>query len=154
MSKKLEIVTKMKNIGGHKFQVEFDDPSYSKLIVDEPEPLGKGEGPNPVRLLSAAVGHCMSSSLVYCLDKARVRVGGIETIVNMELVKCEQGYWGIEGIGVKISLMVAEGDKGKVSRCLGLYEEYCTVTQGLRFGTRVTVDVELGSASGAARSSG
>jgi len=154
MLKKLEVETKLKNVSGHKFQVEFDEPRYPKLIVDEEEPLGKGEGPNPVRLLSAAVGQCLSSSLIYCLDKARVKVNGLETRVNMELVKCEQGYWRIEGIGVKISLRVAEGDRSKVPRCLGLYEEYCTVTQGLRLGTRVTVDVEHGPASGAAHSSG
>lgn len=153
MLKKLDIETKLRNVQGHRFEVEFDDPRYPKLVIDEPEPLGTGQGPNPVRLLSAAVGHCMSSSLVYCLHKARVEAEEMETGVNMSLVKCEQGYWRIEGIAVKISLRVKEEDRAKVPRCLGLFEEYCTVTQGLRLGTRVAVDVELGSASGAARSS-
>lgn len=154
MQNKLEIETRLKNVAGHRFEVEFDDPRYPRLVVDEPEPLGTGEGPNPVRLLSAAVGHCMGSSLVYCLGKARVKAEGIETRVRMELVKCEQGYWRIGGIGVKILLNVKEEDRGKMARCLGLYEEYCTVTQGLRLGTRVAVDVEVGSAAGADRSSG
>jgi uncharacterized OsmC-like protein len=152
MSKKLEIETKLRAVAGHKFEAEFDDPRYAKLVVDEPEPLGTGEGPNPVRLLSVAVGHCMSSSLVYCLDKARVKVEGMETRVKMDLVKCEQGYWRIEGIGVKIFLEVKKEDRGKVPRCLTLFEEYCTVTQGLRLGSRVVVGVELGSASGESRS--
>jgi uncharacterized OsmC-like protein len=140
----LEIVTNLKRVKGHKFEVEFDDPRYPKLIVDEPEPLGTGEGPNPVRLLSAAVGECISSSLVYCLDKARIGVEGLETRVRMELVKEEKGYWRIEGIRAEILLGVADRDRAKVPRCLELFEQFCTVTQGLRLGTAVDVDVRLG----------
>lgn len=140
----MEIVTNLKRISGHKFEVEFDDPRYTKLIVDEPEPLGTGEGPNPVRLLSAAVGECISSSLVYCLHKARIGVEGLETRVRMELVKEEKGCWRIEGIRAEIMLEVADGDRAKVPRCLELFEQFCTVTQGLRLGTAVDVDVRLG----------
>jgi uncharacterized OsmC-like protein len=140
----LEIVTSLRRIKGHKFKVEFDDPHCPKLIVDEPEPLGTGEGPNPVRLLSAAVGECISSSLVYCLDKARIRVEDLETRIRMELVKEDNRYWRIEGIRAEVLLRVAEGDRKKIPRCLERFEEYCTVTQGLRLGTAVDVDVKLG----------
>jgi uncharacterized OsmC-like protein len=140
----LEINTRLKRVKGHKFEVEFDDPRYPKLIVDEPEPLGTGEGPNPARLLSAAVGECIVSSLVYCLDKTRVGVEDLETRVRMELVKEKKGYWRISRVKAEVLLRVAEGDRGKVPRCLELFEKYCTVTQGLRLGTAVDVDVKLG----------
>jgi uncharacterized OsmC-like protein len=141
---KLEIVTSLKRISGHKFEVEFDDPRYPKLIVDEPEPLGSGEGPNPVRLLSAAVGECVSSGLVYCLDKAKVRIKRLETGVGMELVKEEEGYWRIKGVMVEVDLLVAKRDTTRARRSLERFEEYCTVTLGLRAGTPVTIDVKLG----------
>jgi uncharacterized OsmC-like protein len=150
----IRIETKLKRISGHKFEVEFDSPQYPKLIVDEPEPVGNGEGPNPIRLLSVAVGHCIGSSLVYCLDRARVKVEELETKVNAELVKCEKGYWRVEKIGIKIFFRVAEEGRERVPHCLELFEEYCTVTQVLRLGTQVAVDVELGSVSGVAHSSG
>lgn len=140
----MEIATSLKRISGHKFEVEFDDPRYPKLIVDEPEPLGRGEGPNPVRLLSAAVGECIGSSLVWCLERARVKIRGLETTVRMDLLKVEGGYWRIKGIRAEVLLQVDEGERGRMPRCLELFEEYCTVTQGLRLGTRVDIDVRLG----------
>jgi len=69
-----EIVTKLKLLEGYKFRVEFDVEDMPSLIVDEPKPIGQGSGPNPTRLLSAAVGNCLSSSLLYCIGKAHVRV--------------------------------------------------------------------------------
>jgi hypothetical protein len=33
------------------FRIRFDDTTIAELMTDEPEPLGKGEGPNPTRLL-------------------------------------------------------------------------------------------------------
>lgn len=140
----MEITTSMKRVSGHKFEVRFDDPRIPRLIVDETEPLGGGEGPNPVRLLSAAVGECISSSLLYCLDKARVGVEDLETTVRMELVKEGRGYWRIRGVRAEAHLRVAAAERARAGRCLEIFEEYCTVTQGVRLGTRVEVDVKLG----------
>ncbi len=68
------VLTKLGLLDGYRFKVEFDVNSVPNLVVDEMKPFGEGLGPNPTRLLSAAVGHCLSSSLLYCLDKAKVKV--------------------------------------------------------------------------------
>ena len=39
------------------------------LTGDEPAPLGTGQGPSPVQLLCAAVGNCLSDSLLFALRK-------------------------------------------------------------------------------------
>ena len=63
------IVTKLQLIDNYKFETEFDVDYLPSVILDETKPEGEGAGPNQTRLLSAAVAHCMSSSLIFCLKK-------------------------------------------------------------------------------------
>jgi uncharacterized OsmC-like protein len=134
-------LTKLKRIQGYKFRAEFDAEGLPDLIVDELKPLGESSGPNPTRLLSVAVGHCLSSSLLYCLAKARINVRNLETAVNATLERNEENYLRIKNLSVQMFLDVDEKDKIRVSRCLDVFENYCTVTQSVRKGIAVTVNV-------------
>jgi uncharacterized OsmC-like protein len=140
MSEK-NIVTKLRLIDGYQFNVESDVEYIPNFLVDETKPDGEGSGPNPLRLLAAAVGHCMSSSLIYCLKKARISVRDIETTVKTSLFRNETGKLRIRSIDVQISLKVNEEDEPRVQRCLTLFEDYCTVTQSIRKGIEVNVHV-------------
>ena len=130
---------KLTLIKGYRFNVEFDEKKLPKLIVDELPPIGEGAGPNPTRLLAVAVGHCLSSSLLYCLDKARIRVRALETLVKAHLNRNSEGRLRVSGIDVEVHLDVYEEDKNRVKRCLSLFETYCTVTQSVRNGVEVKV---------------
>jgi uncharacterized OsmC-like protein len=79
--------TKLKLLDGYRFRVEFDVEEIPNIIVDELKPLGENSGPNPTRLLSTAVGHCLSSSLLYCLHRSRVNVRNLETTVEAKTKK-------------------------------------------------------------------
>ena len=48
----------------YQFTMAFggDAPEW---LADEPPPLGQGAGPSPVQLLAAAVGNCLSDSLLF-----------------------------------------------------------------------------------------
>jgi len=135
------IVTKLRLIDGYKFNVGFDVDYLPTVLVDETKPDGEGSGPNPPRLLATAVGHCMSSSLIYCLKKARIAVRDIETTVTTSLFRNEAGRLRIRSIDVQISLQVNKEDEPRVPRCLALFEDYCTVTQSIRKGIEVNVHV-------------
>ena len=81
MSEK-SIETKLVRVDGYKFDVNFDVDYLPNLLVDEPKPIGEGAGPNAPRLLAAAMGQCMSSSLIYCLNKARIPIINLESTVK------------------------------------------------------------------------
>lgn len=134
-------VTTLRLLEGYRFKVEFEGENISDLIVDETEPIGLGAGPNPTRLLAAAVGHCTSSSLVFCLQKARVEVIGLETIVKTSVAKNEEGRWRVNSIDIQLRLEVNEEDKMRVSRCLKIFEDYCTITQSIRKGIPVNINI-------------
>ena len=135
------IVTKLQRTEGYKFDVNFDVDYIPNMVADEPPPIGEGSGPNAPRLLATAVGQCMSSSLIYCLNKARIPIISLETTVKTNLFKNEKGLTRIRSIDIQISLEVNEEYKTRLSRCLAIFEDYCTVTQSIRNGIQVNVQV-------------
>jgi uncharacterized OsmC-like protein len=137
------ILTKLGLLDGYKFRAEFDVEGVSNLVVDEMKPIGEGLGPNPIRLLSVAVGHCLSSSLMYCLEKAKIKVKNLNTIIKTNIERNEEGYLRVKSLQVKIRLEVNKEDKHRVPRCLSIFENYCTVTQSVRRGIEVKVNTKL-----------
>jgi len=141
LAEEKEIVTTLELQKGFEFKVEFDLENVSDLLMDEPTPVGEGLGPNASRVLSAAVGNCLSASLLFCLTKARVNVEGLRTTVATTLARNEEGYWRVKGIKVKISPQVKEEFSAQLKRCIELFENYCIVTQSVRKGIPVMVEV-------------
>jgi organic hydroperoxide reductase OsmC/OhrA len=127
----------------YEFKVRFDSPSFPDIVVDEPEPIGRGAGPNASRLLAAAVGNCLSASLLFCLSKARIPVTDLKTSVETLTRRNEKGRWRIAGLRVKLNPTVGEEDTSRAKRCLELFEGFCIVTQSVRNGIDVAVDVAL-----------
>ena len=124
------------------FAVDFGQPGIPPLIVDEQPPLGAGQGPNPARLLAAAVGHCLSASALFCLSKSRVPVQGLSTTVDGTMTRDEHGRLRIGGLTVHLRPQVATEDEARLTRCLSIFEDFCIVTQSVRKGVDVSVAVE------------
>jgi uncharacterized OsmC-like protein len=134
-------VTKLTLLEGYRSLVRFDDEDIPDLLVDEPEPIGEGRGPNATQLLSAAVGHCMSSSLIFCLNKERVKVKKLETTVSLRTARNDQNRLRVSGMDVEISLDVDEEDRERIHRCLEVFENYCTVSESVRKGIEINVRI-------------
>ena len=121
--------------------VDFDLTAVTPLVVDEPTPLGWEQGPNPARLLGAAMGSCLGASLLFCLRKARIDVRDLRTTVEGTMVRNERGRLRVGSVRVHLHPTVAEADRERMARCLGLFEDFCVVTESVRHGIDVTVDV-------------
>jgi len=123
--------------------VEFGMDGVTPLVVDETRPLGAERGPNPARLLGAAVGGCLGASLLYCLRKARVEVKDLRTTVEGTMVRSDRGRLRIGALRVRLAPSVPQaGDRARMARCLDLFEDFCVVTQSVREGIDVAVQVE------------
>lgn len=125
----------------YEFRVRFDKPTLPELVVDEPPPLGKEVGPNPARLLAAAVGSCLSASLVFCLNRAKIPVRDLTTDVSVDLTRNDRKRLRIGHVAVELHLAV--DDPTAVSSCLDAYEDFCVVTQSVREGLNVEVGIDL-----------
>lgn len=135
------IHARIRREGGYKFRITFDELPGEEVHMDEPEPLGGSEGPSAAMMLSAAVGHCLTSSLMFCMQKSRGELKDIETDVETELRRNEKGRWRVGSIKVKIRPSSSEVDSEKLERCRSLFEDFCIVTASVREG--VDVDVEV-----------
>lgn len=131
----------LEQVDAYEFKVKFDKASMADLATDEPPPLGHDKGPNPTRLLAAAVANCLSASLVFCMSKQRAPISGVKTSAHVELVRNDQKRLRVGHIDVRIALPPGvDADKLKV--CQGMYEEFCVVTQSVREGLKVNVSLE------------
>jgi uncharacterized OsmC-like protein len=132
----------LKRINGYKYEITIDELKDSKIVMDEPAPVGTAEGPSAAMMLSSAIGHCLSSSLLFCLEKSRVNAKDLSTDVELSLERNERGRWRIGGIKVKMRPLVDSVDLEKLERCRGLFEDFCIVTASAREGIKIDVEVE------------
>ena len=135
--------TKLEQVKDYHFTVTFDKESLKQLAMDEPTPIGTGQGPDASRLLASAVGHCLSSSLLFCLQKSRIQLKHISTEVHTKLAKNEADRWRVQKIEIKIKAEpVNQEDQERMKRCLSIFEDFCIVTQSVRNGIDVQVTVQ------------
>ena len=133
---------------GYAFDVQFADGEGPPLVVDELPPLGEANGPNPARLLAAAVGSCLGSSLLFCLRKSRIEAANLRTTVEGTIVRNERGRMRIGSLRVRLAPELTDEQRGRMGRCLDLFQDFCLVTESVREG--ITVDVEVEGAPVAA----
>lgn len=132
---------RLERVQNYEFKAHFDWDHLPPILLDESEPLGQRKGPNPARLLAAAVGDCLSASLLFCLQKAKMEVKNIKTLVTGSLVRNEKGRLRIGKIDVSIAVDLQDGQYDRINRCLDLFEDYCIVTASVRKGIPVNVVV-------------
>jgi len=136
---RFEIV--LKHVRDYEFNVTFDWADAETLLVDEPAPLGREQGPNAARLVAAAAGNCLSASLMFCIAKSQVPGESVVTHVTGRMERNEKGRLRIGRIDVDMTVCDSLAEAGKMKRCLALFEDFCIVTSSLREGIPVGVTV-------------
>ncbi len=137
-----EFKISINQVDDYEFRVNFEKETIPDLTVDEGPPLGNDAGPSPSRLLAAAIGSCLNASLLFCARKGRVDVKGIHSEVKVQTMRNEARRLRIGKVDVSITPEFAEADQARASRCVGLFEDFCTVTESIRGGIPVEVSVE------------
>jgi uncharacterized OsmC-like protein len=126
------------------FLIRFDQ-SMPPLLADEPQPLGKGAGPNPARLLAASVANCLSASLLFALRKFKNNPGPITTVVTAHMERNEEKRLRVGSVDVMIQVDSPADSLEHLDRVLDQFEDFCVVTQSVRSGFPVSVTVRDGT---------
>ena len=130
----------------YRFDVQFGGDA-PVLTTDEPAPLGTGLGPSPVQLLSAAVGNCLSDSLLFALRKFKQAPEPIRCTVTSEVGRNADSRLRVLKITAVLTLGVPAAQLEHLDRVLDTFEQYCTVTQSV--GQGIAVELQVLDATGA-----
>lgn len=142
MNESLGFELELQQLEGYEFKVKFDGAAVAPLLLDEPPPLGGGRGPNAARLIAAGVANCLSASLLFCLaGKFKQPLGKVRTRVHAEMVRNDKGRVRIGRFDVTIQLSDDASSLQHFDRCLAQFEDFCIVTQSVRQGIAVGVQV-------------
>jgi organic hydroperoxide reductase OsmC/OhrA len=123
------------------FRVRFEGTEIPDLMTDEPEPLGGGSGPNPSRMLVAAVANCMGASLLFALRKYKNDPGPITVKAIASMGRNEAGRMRGARVDAQIQLPEMAGSYQQLERILQQFEQFCVVTESVRGGVEVEVSV-------------
>jgi len=124
----------------YQFEVNFGSGMPS-MLVDEPAPLGGGVGPSPVQLLAAAVGNCLSDSLLFALRKFKQAPEPMRCEVEAQVGRNNEGRMRVLKIHAVLTLGVPAAKLEHLDRVLDQFESFCTVTQSVGLGIPVVIEV-------------
>ena len=88
---------------------------------DEPAPLGSGQGPSPVQFFAAAVGNCLSDSLLFALRKFKQAPEPITCNVTAEVGRNPEGRVRVLAIKAVLTLGVPAASLEHLDRVLGQF---------------------------------
>ena len=128
------------------FEVDFG-AGMPPLLADEPSPMGAGVGPSPEQLLAAAVGNCLSASLLFSLRKYKQQPEPISAEVTVEIGRNADNRLRIKTLRAVLTLGQPAAALQHLDRALASFEDFCTVTQSVR--GSIDVEVQVHDASGA-----
>lgn len=136
-----EFTIELRQQADYRFEARFDNPTIAPLLTDETAPLGGDAGPNPSRLLGAAVANCLAASLLFAMRKFKNAPEPLRAVATVRLVRNDQKRLRIGRIAVDLHLGVAADKLVQLDRVLDQFEEFCVVTQSVRAGIQVDVRV-------------
>jgi uncharacterized OsmC-like protein len=92
-------------------------------------------------LLAAAVGNCLSDSLLFALRKFKQNPEPLRCEVRANVGRNAENRLRVLGMEVRLSLGVVAADLQHLDRVLSQFEDFCTVTQSVGAGIPVAVQV-------------
>jgi uncharacterized OsmC-like protein len=134
------ITVRLHQQADYRFEIHFGE-DVPDLTSDEPAPLGTGTGPSPLQLLCAAIGNCLSDSLLFAFRKFKQSPEPLQCEVEASVGRNEQGRLRVLTMEARIALGVPAQQLEHVERVVSQFEEFCTVTQSVGQGIPIRTRV-------------
>lgn len=125
------------------FKCDLGEMKVKDCYIDE---TNKDEidmlGPNPSRMLAMAILGCLSASFIFCLKKKNLTLDDLKAQAEVLIARNEKGFWRVKKIDATIDIKINDPDTLKrADQCKKMFEQYCVVTQAVREGIEVEVNL-------------
>jgi uncharacterized OsmC-like protein len=125
------------------FKCDLGEMKVKDCYIDE---TNKDEvdmlGPNPSRMLGMAILGCLSASFIFCLKKRDFNVDDLKAEAEVTIARNQKGFWRVKRIDVDIFAKFDDPETRKrADQCKKMFEQYCIVTQAVREGINVEVNL-------------
>lgn len=125
------------------FKCDLGDMKVKDCYIDDTH---KNEvdmvGPNPSRMLGLALLGCLSASFIFCLKKKNLTLNDLKAFAELTIARNEKGFWRVMKVDVDINIEISDPETRKrADQCKKMFEQYCVVTQAVREGIDVEVNV-------------
>ncbi|TXT63641.1 MAG: OsmC-like protein [Promethearchaeota archaeon] len=126
------------------FKCQLGEMKVEDCYVDETHKKeAEMWGPNPSRMLGMAVLGCLSASFIFCLKKRDFQVEDLDANALVIIRRNEKGFWRVKKIDVTIKPKIDSPEmKKRADQCKKMFEDYCLVTQAVREGIQVDLNLE------------
>ncbi|MBP8271917.1 MAG: OsmC family protein, partial [Sphaerotilus sp.] len=91
--------------------------------------------------LCPAVGNCLSASLLFSMRKYKLAPEPLSCEVEAEVGRNAENRLRVLGMTARLTLGVPAASLAHLDRVLAQFESFCTVTESIRQGFPVTVQV-------------
>ncbi|MFX1488025.1 MAG: OsmC family protein [Promethearchaeota archaeon] len=134
------------------FKCDLGDLKVKDCYIDEEHKEDVDMlGPNPSRLLALGVLGCLSASFIFCLKKRNFKVDDFKAEAEVIIARNDKGFLRIKRIDVDIEPKITDPATFKrAKQCLksvkdnnSFFEQYCIVTQSVRSGIEVNVNIDV-----------
>ncbi|MHA1270355.1 MAG: OsmC family protein [Candidatus Helarchaeota archaeon] len=124
------------------FKCDMGEMKVKECYIDETnQEEAEMWGPNPTKLVGAAVLGCLSASLIFCLQKKNLKLENYEAEAEVVIARNEKDRLRIKEINVRVSPKSENPDVIKrLDQCKKFFEHFCTVTQSIRAGIPVNIE--------------
>ena len=126
------------------FKCDMGEIKVEDCYIDE-EHQTEAEmwGPNPSRMLGVALLGCLSASFIFCLKKRQFTIEDLDAQAEVVIARNEKGFFRVKNIDVNIKPKIDTPEMRKrADQCAKMFEQYCTVTQAVREGIEVNVNLD------------
>jgi len=127
------------------FKCDLGNLRMDNLYIDESNKKKNEKiGPSPIKLLGLSVLGCLAASFSFCLQKKDFSLSELEGKAEVTIARNEKTFWRVKKIDIELNPKIDTPEiRKRVDQCRDFFEQYCIISESLRTGFEVNVNLNF-----------